>query len=124
MTNGYYSIVQYCPNRFRSELANVGLIIISFQPKNFKVRMIKDLDRVNLFFNNSKKDSLNLNSVIESMENRIRSEKFKSLIQLSNFCSSRANDLRITQPRKCKIDDFEKESERLFFELVELPTNE
>jgi hypothetical protein len=58
---------------------------------------------------------------IAGLKSRIEScaGDFKAAEDLTAFAASRANDLRLTEPRLAKLDDFEADFNRLFSDLVE-----
>ncbi|MGH7140686.1 MAG: DUF3037 domain-containing protein [Pirellulales bacterium] len=39
MARGFYSVVQYCPDRFRAETVNVGLVLLCVDPHALRVKM-------------------------------------------------------------------------------------
>ena len=46
MAKGFYSVVQYCPDRFRAEAVNVGLVLLCLDPHAVRVRMTGNHERV------------------------------------------------------------------------------
>ena len=121
MARGFYSVVQYCPDRFRAEAANVGLVLLRPDPHAIRVRMADNHDRVRRLFGIAKSESKNLKLSMFGVKSRIESgaAEFRTLDDLATFAASRANDLRLTAPRLAKVDDFEVDFERLFSTLVE-----
>lgn len=121
MARGFYSLVQYCPDRFRSETVNVGLILTCPNPQAMKVRMTRELARLRAYFAMGKPEIDNLKRMLEGMESRITScvDEFRTKEDLVAFALTRANDLRLTEPRLAKIETFEADFENLFAELVE-----
>ena len=60
MAIGFYSVVQYCPDRFRAEAVNVGLVLLCVDPHAVRVKMTSNHDRVRKLFAISKPDLKNL----------------------------------------------------------------
>lgn len=125
---GYYSVIQYCPCRRRSERVNVGLALC--RPKNnipfnewvdpdciaecaINTVFVDNLSRVNRLFSLSDDDAMFLMESIVSMKSRL--EKICSLCEFKEYAVSRANDLRITEPRMMVID---RDILTMFAELV------
>lgn len=121
MARGFYSVVQYCPDRFRAEAVNVGLVLLCVDPHVVRVRMTGNLDRVRKLFAISKPDLKNLKVSTDGLASRIENSanELRTSDDLAAFAASRANDLRLTEPRLAKLDKVEDDLERLFSQLVE-----
>lgn len=121
MSKGYYSLVQYCPDRFRAETVNVGLVLLCLDPHTVRVRMTRNYGRVRKLFDIAKAESKNLTLSLSSFANRIHksADDFLTSDDLATFAASRANDLRLTEPRLTKVDNLDTDFERLFAQLVE-----
>lgn len=63
---------------------------------------------------------------IHAMQSRIErsSEDLQTEDALAAFAASRANDLRLTEPRLAVLDDFDNDFERLYAKLVEVQSTE
>lgn len=121
MARGFYSIVQYCPDRFRAEAVNVGLVLLCTDPHAVRVRMTGKHDRVRKLFAIDRPEAKNLKLSTESFASRIEKsvDDLRTSEDLVTFAASRANDLRLTEPRLAKLDNFDEDFERLFAQLVE-----
>ncbi|MBX3416572.1 MAG: DUF3037 domain-containing protein [Pirellulaceae bacterium] len=121
MSRAFYSVVQYCPDRFRAEAVNVGLILLCLDPHDVRVRLTNNLSRVRKLFHASKGDLKNLKLNGYSLVSRVKGSLREILTEhdLANFAASRANDFRLTEPRLAKIKDIDQDFERLFAELVD-----
>ena len=121
MARGFYSVVQYCPDRFRAEAVNVGLVLLCVDPHAVRVRMTGNHDRVRKLFAISKPDLKNLKLSTHGLTSRIE-----------NSCGRTANSRKtcgirgitgerftLTEPRLAKLENFEEDFERLFAQLVE-----
>ena len=121
MAKGYYSVIQYCPDRFRAEGVNVGLVLLCLEPHAVRVQMTRKFDRVRKLFAIARPDLDSLKITTEGMESRIvgAANDWRTPDELAAFAASRGNDLRLTEPRLAKIEDIDADFERLFSELVD-----
>lgn len=121
MARGFYSVVQYCPDRFRAEAINVGLVLLCLDPHAVRVRMTGNHDRVRRLFAVAKPDLKNLKLTTHGLTSRIEksSDELRTAEDLAAFAASRANDLRLTEPRLAKLEEVDADFERLFAQLVE-----
>ena len=117
----FYSVVQYCPDRFRAEAVNIGLVLLSLEPHALRARTTSNYSRVKKLFSASGIDLKNLKLSAHWFTDRIEqsAEEFLTEKDLAAFVASRANDLRLTEPRLAKIADIDDDFERLFSELVD-----
>src|SRR6185437_3577888 len=121
MARGFYSVVQYCPDRSRAEAVNVGLVLLCIEPHALRVRMTGNHDRVRRLFAMTRHELKNLQFSTSGLRTRIEHDPqdLRTSEDLSAFAASRANDLRLTEPRLAKLDNFDNDFDRLFSELVE-----
>ncbi len=121
MARGFYSVVQYCPDRFRAEAVNVGLVLLCVDPHAVRVKMTGNHDRVRKLFAISKQGSKNLKFSTDGLTSRIENsaDELRTPEDLAAFAASRANDLRLTEPRLAKLANFDEDFDRLFAQLVE-----
>lgn len=121
MARGFYSVVQYCPDVFRDEAVNVGLVLLRIEPHELRVRMTNHYQRVKKLFGTPSDEVKNLKLSVHGMTSRIEKsvEELKTAEDLAAFAASRGNALRLTEPRLAKLDDFEADFDRLFAKLVE-----
>jgi len=120
MQRGYYSIVQFCPDRFRAESVNLGLVLFRPDPHGVRVGLISRYDRARKLFGIGGADLKNLKLAARRLKHRIESAngELRTDEDLASFAATRANDLRLTEPRLAKIEDLDRDFERLFSELV------
>lgn len=113
---GYYSIIQFCPDRSRMEVVNIGLIL-AYQDR-VMVRVIDNNERVKRFFGSV--DGLDweqMDGMKEGIVGRIMGE-VKDVDGLRNFIKTRANEIVITEPRSVLMFDMEDDMRLLFERLV------
>lgn len=120
MARGFYSVVQYCPDRFRAEAVNVGLVLLRVDPHALRVRMTDNHERVRKLFAVARPELKNLKLSTHGLASRIEksADEFRTSEDLAGFAASRANDLRLTEPRLAMIEDMDADFERLFGQLV------
>ncbi len=121
MRRSFYSVIQYCPDRFRAEAVNVGLAMLCPDPHEVRVAVISRYNRVQKLFGvrgeelkNLKLATLRLKNRIESANGELRTDE-----DLACFAATRANDLRLPEPRLAKVADLDDDFERLYSKLVE-----
>lgn len=114
----HYSVIQYCPDRGRDERLNVGLVVITDCERLLAKVSPQSMPRVSATFGLNDDATFNALWAAESTVYRII-EDVRTLDELKEFAVTRANDIRLTIPRLCKIDDLDADFDRLFAELVE-----
>lgn len=121
MSRGYYSVIQYCPDRFRAEAVNVGLVLLCVDPHVVRVRMASKYARACKLFALDKPRLTILKASVQGLANRITNsvQELRTSEDLATFAASRANDLRLTEPRLAKLEHVDQDFERLFTQLVE-----
>lgn len=121
MAKGFYSLVQYCPNRFRAEAVNIGLVLVCVEPHDVRVRITDRFDRVCKLFSMEESELNDLRFSSVSLQSRIESsrDQFVSADDLQSFAAARANDIRMTEPRLAKLTDTDQDFDRLYADLVD-----
>ncbi|MBN1579031.1 MAG: DUF3037 domain-containing protein [Chitinispirillaceae bacterium] len=117
--SGYYSLVQFCPNPARAEVANIGVIVFCPDAKFLETRLVSGNDRIRRIFGDGFDSNL-IDGAKEALQARLIEEKsnFRTLDDLNKFIATRANDIRVTVPRFLKTEDPLQELENLFKEFV------
>ena len=121
MAKGFYSLVQYCPDRFRAEAVNVGLVLMSLEPHELRVQITERYNRASKLFSIPKVKLKNMKLAASGLKCRIESaaEELQTVEAFAAFAASRANDLQLTKPRLAKIGQIDDDFVRLFSQLVE-----
>jgi hypothetical protein len=114
----HYSLIQYCPDRFRAEAVNVGLMVFAANPRIVKTQMATGLRRLKKVFGLSEQDVLRAAKSLRGIESRLKTSEFESFEEWTGFIETRANSIQLTPPRLVKIENIEVEFSRLFRELV------
>jgi hypothetical protein len=119
-TTGYYSIIQYCPDAARHEVANVGVVLLCPELRFLKARMAEDIQRIKEVFPRLKPDRKRLHSTVFGFTHRfhVDREYFQTVEDLRKFAETRANAMRLTLPLPTRVEDPEAELNRLFARLV------
>jgi len=121
MAKSFYSVIQYCPDRFRAEAVNIGLVVLCLEPHAIRVQITRKLDRVRKLFAITAPELDNIKLSAEALKSRIEGvgNDLRTAEDLIAFAGSRANDMRMTEPRLSRIDDIDQDFGRLFSELVD-----
>lgn len=119
-SKGYYCLIQYCPDLSRLEAANIGVILFCPERGFIRAKTAHGNDRIRRFFGSEDNAWTQINAIKNSIENRLEvaSQHFKDLADLTNFISTRANEIQVTPPRPMKVFEPEKDLQELFEELV------
>lgn len=120
MTQGFFSLIQFCPDASRAEAVNVGLVLFQVEPAATVVRIVDDVAPA-LRRLGRKDEAATVLSIVRSLKNRIEVERFGSVDALEKFARSRGNQLQITLPRPMSIEDLAGDLDEMFDELVGSP---
>lgn len=118
---GHYSLVQYCPDTARLEVANIGVVLFCAERQYLRVRMTSNHKRINQMFGRGKRDLTRLRVVKEGLERKLESKRqdLQILEQLERFAALQVNNLQMTQFMPCRIkEDPDRELNSLYSELV------
>jgi hypothetical protein len=117
---GWYSLIQYCPDRSRAEAANVGVVLFCPDRGFIRARTSDGNDRIRRFFRGGTFDPSQINEAKRAIEERLEVERdrFRTVTDLEEFIHTRAHDLVLTSPRAMRVEDPDQDMERLFEELV------
>jgi hypothetical protein len=117
---GYYSIVQYCPDPARREVANVGVVLLCPELGFLKTCMAEETHRIKEVFPKLRPDPKQLASQLRFVERRLHTDRdyFKTVEDLNRFVETRANAMRMTPPMPVRVEDPDAELNRLFKRLV------
>ena len=120
MSRGFYSVIQYIPDRFRAEAVNLGLVLLCPDPYTLRFRISTDFERVKRRFRTNDSELANLKISVESMHARLESltTTLRTADELTVFAASRGNDIRLTEPRLAKLQSIDADFDRLFASLV------
>lgn len=116
----FYSVAQYCPDRFRAEAVNIGLVLYCEEPRFLRARIVDNHRRLRKLFGASAKTLADIRFSERNLLHRINEagQDFQTLDDLKGFVATRANDLRLTEPRLAMVTDIEADFARLFAQLV------
>ena len=101
---GYYSIIQYCPDFTRMEVCNLGVLLFCPKPRYLGVMMTDTNERELRFFGKKAVGFIQGMGLKASIVNRIAHEKIVTLEHLERFIETRANSIVITKPRSIWIE--------------------
>ena len=119
-TTGYYSLIQYCPDRGRLEAANIGVLLFCPEQKYLRVRMAPNNERIRHFFGEEAGDLKQVNAMKKMLEHRVQveSKEINDLPGLRRFAALLANEIVVSDPRPTLVEEPEAELAQLFDELV------
>lgn len=119
-SQGYYCLVQYCPDLSRLEAANIGVLLFCPERHFLKVRTARNTQRIRHFFGREGHDWARIKSFQIGIEERLAVENSNilTLQNLERFIGLLANKIQISPPRPMRVTDPEKDLNQLFEELV------
>lgn len=119
-TTGYYSLIQYCPDRMRLEAANIGVLLFCPERKYLRARLAGSNRRIDRFFGAEAGDFKQINAMKRMLEHRLSAEAdgINDVEGLQRFADLLANEIQITEPRAMLVEEPEVELAQLFEELV------
>lgn len=120
---GYYSLVQFCPDPGRAEVANIGILLFCPNQCYLGVKMAASHERIRTLFPWVPFDDQQLNAMKSWLRDRIAVEKdrLRALADVEHFAATRFNEVRLTAPRSLVVEMPKQQLDALFRELVETP---
>lgn len=120
-TRAFYCVAQYCPDRFRAEAVNIGLVLFRQEPRFLRARILDNHRRLRKFFGASGKTLAAVRLCEQNLLHRLNEggADIVTLDDLKAYVATRANDLRLTEPRLAVVTDIDSDFARLFAQLVE-----
>ena len=117
---GYYSLVQYCPDPARAEVANVGVLLFSPGHNYLDVRLSRSVQHVRSVFKGRELDAEQIRHAKRAIKDRVshQKEELQTLDDLKHFISLRFNTVLLTAPRSIAVEEPQRQLESLFEELV------
>ncbi|MFZ4778082.1 MAG: DUF3037 domain-containing protein [Terrimicrobiaceae bacterium] len=119
-TTGYYSVIQFIPDRSRLEAANVGVLLFVPGVKYLQTRMSENNDRIRQFFGDDAPGIKALNTVKRTVEKRIHveSSRLQERASLEHFLRLFANKIAFSDLRPVRVTNPDVELAQLFDEHV------
>ena len=117
---GYYSLIQYCPDRSRLEGANVGVVLFCPEQRFLQARLSSGTDRLRRFFGTGSFDPSALAAAKRALAARLHTDglAFQTIEDMEHFIATRANALTLTPARPLKVDDPAGLLDSLFTEVL------
>lgn len=118
---GYYSVIQFCPDRSRAEAANIGVLLFAESLDFLDLRMVSGNDRIRRFFNQDfDLDFSTINTTKKMLEHRFEVERqeLSQRAELELFLRRFANEIIFTPLRPVRVENPVAELAQLFEELV------
>jgi hypothetical protein len=121
-TTGFYSLVQYCPDRSREEAVNLGVVLISPAHGFIGSKMSSRSERLRKFFGETLGDVTQVSAIRRMLEHRFRDDaSLSDPEKFEDFRRSLANEFQLSSPRPIRVENPEAELFLLFGQLVEIP---
>jgi len=119
-TTGYYSLIQYCPDRMRLEAANIGVLLFCPERNYLQARLAPTNRRIDRFFGAEAGDLKQINAMKKILEHRLKAESqvIQDVEGLQRFAELLANEIVITEPRVMLVEEPEVELAQLYEQLV------
>jgi hypothetical protein len=94
VAKGIYGVVQHCPDRFRAEAVNVGLVLLRPDPHALRVQMTANHEWVRKLLGVARPELRNLKVSAHGLPSRIEKspDEFRTSEALAASAASRAND--------------------------------
>ncbi len=122
-SQGYYSLIQFCPDRARLESVNVGVVLFVPSTGYLNALTSRKSRRLQQVFGKGAIDPWWLKTVRESavagLLHEHRSGRFRSPADLEQYFATLGNDIQITAPRPTRVESPDESLARLFARLVE-----
>lgn len=121
---GFYSLVQYCPDLSRLEVANVGVVLFCAEWNYLGVELTQNHTRISQMFGRGQRDLKRLRVVKAGLEERLTSsgDDLKSLDSLNELAALHVNTIRMTRFMPCRVSGTPQvDLKRMYEELVESP---
>lgn len=117
---GYYSILQFCPEPARFEVANVGVALLCPEQSFFRAQIGSSNKRVTHFFDKSQYDITRLNEYKKGLVDRLnQSHEVTDRESFTQFAAMQVNAIVMTAPQFCRVEGKAEEVlENLYRELV------
>ena len=107
MSNGYYILLQYCPDRARRETANVGVVLIDPEAGRGAFRISTDLSAAKRVFGSENIDPARVRLAAEMFANRclaaLAAAQWDSSA-VERFARREANSITLAGPRVCTFE--------------------
>lgn len=118
---GHYSLIQFCPDAARLEVANIGVALFCAEQEFFGVKLSSEHRRITQMFGRGDRDLVRLRTSKDALEDRLLDSKrsISNIEDLDKLASLQVNQIRMTSFMPCRVSLVPIEDlSRLFDELV------
>ena len=119
MKTGFYCIVQFQPDRFRREGVNVGVLVASDEPREFRLHFVETAARVRAMFPGVPIDDTRFAAATRALERRLL--EIEPTEEVRAFFDKESSQLVVLPPMPAVVDDLDATLARLFEEFVADP---
>lgn len=123
----FYSLVQYCPDLSRLEVANIGVVIFCAELNFLGSRMTQNHTRINQMFGRGQRDLKRLRAVKAGLQEKLSNSgtELMSLDHLNQLAALHVNTIRMSKFMPCRVSENpETDMRRMFEELVDVKASE
>ena len=118
---GHYSLIQFCPDAARLEVANIGVALFCADQEFFGVKLSSEHRRITQMFGRGDRDLARLRTSKKALAERLLDSKraIRNIEDLDKLASLQVNQIRMTTFMPCRVTTAPNEDlSRLFDELV------
>lgn len=118
----FYSLVQYCPDLSRLEVANVGVVVFCPELNFLASEMTQNHTRINQMFGRGQRDLQRLKTVKSGLQEKLAATcaERMSLEHLNQLAALHVNTIRMSRFMPCRVsNDPQSDLQTMFNELVE-----
>jgi hypothetical protein len=115
---GFYSIVQFCPDRERLESVNIGIVLFETDEGTLTASPLLDAPLAWARFPAADRDRTRFESTWSGLVSRLTRHRIRTQVDLRAFGSKEAGNLILTPSRSIAFDDARTTARELFQKLV------
>lgn len=121
---GFYSVIQFCPDSYRAEAANVGAVLYVPSTGYLAARWSPEFERVKRFFRLDNEGVARVAAAVRALDNRLQILKTEGVseVALNKFISTRADQVQLTPLRLVTVEDAAATLDELFTDAMEETT--
>ena len=121
---GFYSVIQYCPDSYRAESANVGVVLYIPATGYLAARWSPEFERVKRFFQLDADSVARVASAVRALDHRLQILKTEGVSEadLTKFIATRADQVQLTPLRLVMVDQVGTAIDELFTDALDEAT--
>ncbi|MFN7785646.1 MAG: DUF3037 domain-containing protein [bacterium] len=118
---GFYSVIQFCPDSYRAESANVGAVLYVPATGYLAARWSPDFERVKRFFRLDADGMVRVAAAVRALDHRLQIMKAEGVSEagLSKFIATRADQVQLTPLRLVMVEQAAATLDELFTDAMD-----